>query len=215
MCILLNIDDILSILPEKFSHGKIVVFIGAAQLVNLVAGLHGLILIHSSFYKSIVYFNLFLFLITFITNIIFIPMYGINGAALATFISILLFNAVRMMYVYKMNFQPFSSKTAITFLMIVAIYFGLNYIPLTSMALLNIVIRSLIVCVLVAFTVQHFKLSEDISSLLKEIRKELSPNLNQLVVLLLIIVVVVKHFFTIFTHFFSQRFIINKLFYTR
>ena len=116
--------------------------------------------------------NLFLFLITFITNLIFIPMYGINGAALATFISLLLFNAVRMIYVYKkMNFQPFSSKTAITFLMIVAIYFGLNYIPLTSMALLNIVIRSLIVCVLVAFTVQHFKLSEDISSLIKEIRK--------------------------------------------
>ena len=173
LCILLNIDDILSILPEKFSHGKIVVlFIGAAQLVNLVAGLHGLILIHSSYYKSIVYFNLFLFLITFVTNLIFIPMYGINGAALATFISLLLFNAVRMIYVYKkMNFQPFSTKTAIAFLMIVVIYFGLNYIPLTSIALVNIVIRSLIACILVAFTVHHFKLSDDISSLIKEFRE--------------------------------------------
>ena len=149
-----------------------VFFIGAAQLVNLVAGLHGLILIHSSYYKSIVYFNLFLFLITFVTNLIFIPMYGINGAALATFISLLLFNAVRMIYVYKkMNFQPFSKKTIITFLMIAVIYFGLNYIPLTSMALVNIVIRSLIACLLVAFTVQHFKLSEDISSLIKDIRE--------------------------------------------
>ena len=168
LCILLNIDDILSILPEKFSHGKIVVlFIGAGQLVNLAAGLHGLILIHSSYYKSIVYFNVFLFFITFITNLIFIPMYGINGAALATFISLLLFNAVRMIYVYKkMNFQPFSKKTAITFLMIVVIYFGLNFIPLTSMALVNIVIRSLIACLSVAFTIQYFKLSEDISILL-------------------------------------------------
>ncbi|MBF45879.1 MAG: hypothetical protein CMD38_06375 [Flavobacteriales bacterium] len=168
LCVLLNIDDILSMLPEKFSHGKIVVFfIGVSQLVNLVAGLHGLILIHSSYYKSIIYFNLFLLFITFITNFIFIPLYGINGAALATFISLLLFNAVRMIYVYKkMNFQPFSSKTAITFLMMLAIYFGLNYIPFTSMALLNIIIRSLIVCVLVAITVQYFKLSEDISNLL-------------------------------------------------
>ena len=149
-----------------------VFFIGAAQLVNLVAGLHGLILIHSLYYKSIVYFNLFLFMITFVTNLIFIPMFGINGAALATFISLLLFNAVRMIYVYKkMNFQPFSTKTAIAFLMIVVIYFGLNYIPLTSMALVNIVIRSLIACVLVAFTVQYFKLSDDISSLIKEFRE--------------------------------------------
>ena len=173
LCILLNIDDILSILPDKFSQGKIVVlFIGAAQLVNLVAGLHGLILIHSSYYKSIVYFNLFLFLITFFTNLIFIPMYGINGAALATFISILLFNTVRMIYVYKkMNFQPFSTKTVITFLMIVVIYFGLCYIPLTSMPLVNIVIKSLIACLLVAFTVQYFKLSDDISSLINEFRE--------------------------------------------
>ena len=173
LCILLNIDDILSILPDKFSQGKIVVlFIGAAQLVNLVAGLHGLILIHSSYYKSIVYFNLFLFLITFFTNLIFIPMYGINGAALATFISILIFNAVRMIYVYKkMNFQPFSTKTAITFLMIVVIYFGLYYIPLTSMPLVNIVIKSLVACLLVAFTVQYFKLSDDISSLINEFRE--------------------------------------------
>jgi O-antigen/teichoic acid export membrane protein len=99
-------------------------------------------------------------------------MYGINGAALATFISLLLFNAVRMIYVYKkMNFQPFSTKTAIAFLMIVVIYFGLNYIPLTSIALVNIVIRSLIACILVVFTVQHFKLSDDISSLIKEFRE--------------------------------------------
>ena len=70
-----------------------------------------------------------------------------------------------------MKFQPFSTKTAIAFLMIVVIYFGLNYIPLTSMALVNIVIRSLIACLLVAFTVQHFKLSEDISSLIKEVRE--------------------------------------------
>ena len=99
-------------------------------------------------------------------------MYGINGAALATFISLLLFNAVRMIYVYKkMNFQPFSTKTAITFLMIVVIYFGLCYIPLTSMPLVNIVIKSIIACLLVAFTVQYFKLSDDISSLINEFRE--------------------------------------------
>ena len=77
-----------------------------------------------------------------------------------------------------MNFQPFSTKTAIAFLMIVVIYFGLIYIPLTSMALVNIAIRSLIACVLVAFTVQYFKLSDDISTLIKDLERELFKNLN-------------------------------------
>jgi len=169
LCIMLNIDDILLILPEKFSHGKFVVlFIGMAQLVNLVAGLHGLILVHSSYYKSIIYFNVFLFVVTFITNIIFIPKYGINGAALATLVSLFLFNASRMVYVYKtMKFHPFSVKTAIAFLMIAGIYILLSIIPLTSFSFVNIFIRCILACSLVVFCVLYFKLSEDISQIIQ------------------------------------------------
>ncbi len=172
LCVMLNIDDILQILPEKFSHGKyVVLIIGSAQLVNLVAGLHGLILIHSSYYKSIIYFNIFLFIVTFITNVIFIPKFGINGAALATFVSILTFNSVRMLYVYKkMNFHPFSIKTAIALLMILVIYFLISILPLSSASLIssiiNIIIRCVIACSLVIAVVQYFKLSEDISHII-------------------------------------------------
>ena len=168
LCIILNIDDILSMLPEKFSHGKyVVLFIVASQLVNLVAGLHGLILIHSSYYKSIIYFNLFLFIITFITNFIFIPIYGINGAAFATFISLLLFNTFRMIYVYKkMKFHPFSIKTSISLLMIILIFFCVNYIPLTQFVLFNILIRCLLVSLLLIFMVRYFNLSQDINDIL-------------------------------------------------
>lgn len=168
LCVLLNVDDILQILPEKFSHSKyVILFIGGAQLVNLVAGLHGLILVHSSFFRSIVFFNLFLFVVTFITNVLFIPRYGINGAALATLVSLILFNAVRMLYVYnKMSFHPFSVKTVITALMIAFIYFFVSILPLTDYSFINIIIRCLIACSLVILTVKYFKLSEDISNLL-------------------------------------------------
>jgi O-antigen/teichoic acid export membrane protein len=178
LCVMLNIDDILQILPEKFSHGKyVVLFIGSAQLVNLVAGLHGLIMLHSSYYKSIIYFNVFLFIVTFVTNVIFIPKYGINGAALATFVSILTFNSVRMLYVYKkMNFHPFSIKTAIAVLMIAGIYFLISILPFTSASiissLINIIIRCIIACSVVIVVVQYFKLSEDITLIVnKNIQK--------------------------------------------
>ena len=178
LCVMLNIDDILQILPEKFSHGKyVVLFIGSAQLVNLVAGLHGLIMLHSSYYKSIIYFNVFLFIVTFVTNVIFIPKYGINGAALATFVSILTFNSVRMLYVYKkMNFHPFSIKTAIAVLMIAGIYFLMSILPFTSASiissLINIIIRCIIACSVVIVVVHYFKLSEDITLIVnKNIQK--------------------------------------------
>ena len=167
LCVMLNIDDILQILPEKFSHGKyVVLLIGSAQLVNLVAGLHGHILVHSSYYKSIIYFNLFLFLVTFITNIVFIPLYGINGAALATLVSLVVFNSARMFYVYsKLNFHPFSIKTILAILMIIGIYFFVSFLPLTSISLINILIRCIIACLLVVLYVHYFKLSEDINQI--------------------------------------------------
>ena len=171
LCVLLNIDDILNLLPEKFSKGKyVVLLIGITQLINLAGGLHNLILLHS-YFKSIVYFNFFLLLLTFLTNVILIPIYGINGAALATFISIFTFNIARMLYIYKkMNFQPFSIKTLIVILTIVIIYFSFINISFTSVPYVNILIRSLISCILIVFSVQYFNLSDDINSLIKDFR---------------------------------------------
>ena len=173
LCIMLNIDDILNLLPENFSHGKyVVLLIGSTQLISLIAGLHNLILLHSSYYKSIIYFNFILVISTFITNIIFIPLYGINGAALATLLSTLLFNTIRMLYVYKkLNFQPFSKKTLIAILMIIIIFFMLNYVPLTSSPFVNIFIKSLVTFILVAFAVQYFSLSDDINTIINDIKK--------------------------------------------
>ena len=172
LCVLLNIDDILNLLPDKFSKGKyVVLLIGITQLINLSGGLHNLILLHSPYFKSIVYFNFFLLLLTFLTNVIFIPIYGINGAALATFISVFTFNIARMLYVYKkMNFHPFSIKTLIVILTIVIIYFSIVNISFTSVPYVNILIRSLISCILVIFSVQYFNLSDDINSLIKDFR---------------------------------------------
>ena len=169
LCVILNINDILSILPEKFSHGKnVVLFIGLAQMVNLAAGLHGLILLHSSYYKSIIYFNLLLFIITFLTNLLFIPIYGIDGAALATLVSLFIFNAVRMIYVYKkMRLHPFSSKTVILLFVILFSFFLVEFIPLTSILILNIFIRCLFVMIIVATSVKLFNISEDISQLIR------------------------------------------------
>ena len=68
----LNIDDVLSLLPEKFSYGKWVVFyIGLAQLVNMSCGVNGAIIVNSKYYKYDLYTNLILLAITVLLNFLF------------------------------------------------------------------------------------------------------------------------------------------------
>ena len=109
----LSIDEVLSLLPEKFSYGKWVVFyIGLAQLVNMSCGVNGAIIVNSKYFKYDLYTNLILLLITVILNFILIPIFGINGAAMATAFSIVFFNLIRLIIIYnKLQIQPFTKKT--------------------------------------------------------------------------------------------------------
>ena len=171
LCVTLNVDDILSLLPAKFSQAKmVVILIGCAQLFPLLAGLQGSILVNSPYYRSIVYFNLFLFGVTILTNILFIPLYGIDGAALATLVSIASLNFARVFYVFnKLNMHPFSINTIYAILLIVGLYFGIGLFSFTDYAIVNIVLRSLIVLILFFMAIVKFRLSEDLSKLLSDI----------------------------------------------
>lgn len=174
LCVSLNVDDILSLLPPKFSRGKFVILIiGCAQLIPLLAGLHGSILVNSSYYKSIIYFNLFLFMVTFVTNVLLIPLYGIDGAAMATLLSIALFNAVRMFYIYKkLYIQPFTTKTSYAIVLIIVIYVCFSFISFTDVAILNIILRSIICFVIITWSVKRFNLSDDLINVIDNFLKK-------------------------------------------
>jgi len=171
VCIWLNIDDIFSLLPEKFQGGKWVVFyIGMSQLFNITTGVNGAIIVNSSHYRYDLYTNIFLVFITICTNYLLIPLYGINGAAIATAISVFLFNFIKFLLIkFKMNMHPFSYKTIQAIVLIIVIYFLIYLIPETSNALFNIVWKSIIVFILFISSVLYFGLSKDIEKISKEI----------------------------------------------
>lgn len=164
----LNIDDILSILPQKFSQGKyVVLFIGLAQLVNLAGGQNGFVLVNSKYYRSIIVFNLILFAIIFVTNILFIPKYGINGAALASVISLLIFNLLRILYIHKkLKVQPFTVKTILCFLLIIGLFLVFNMMSFSQDIFINIGLKSILVTIVYVVLVKKMKLSEDMVTLI-------------------------------------------------
>ena len=173
LCIWINIDAIFSILPEKFSHGKwVVLCIGLAQLFNVATGVNGAIIINSKYYKYDLYTNLILVVITLISNYLLIPKYGINGAAMATALSVLLFNLIRLILIkLKMNLQPFSLKTLYTILILIAIYGISLYLPLSGNLYLDVVWKTFVVVAIFIPLLLSLELSEDINKLVVDVRK--------------------------------------------
>ena len=172
VCIWLNIDDIFSLLPEKFQVGRWVVFyIGLSQLFSLTAGINGAIIVNSRYYKYDLYTNVILVFITIATNYILIPIYGINGAALATAISVLLFNLIRLILIeVKMDMQPFSKETVFTILVLLGIYLILNNMHFMLLPLFAIVIKSTLALLIYILLVIKLNLSEDISGFVNDLK---------------------------------------------
>ena len=172
LCVWINIDEVFDLLPEKFRAGKWVVFyIGLSQLFNISTGVNGAIIMNSKYYRYDLYTSVILVFLTIITNFFLIQKYGINGAAMATALSVFLFHFTRVILLkIKMNMQPFSYKTIYTIILLILIYFLLIFLPNTGYALFDIFWKSLIALLIFGLLVLYFNLSDDISLMMKDFK---------------------------------------------
>ena len=140
------------------------------MLVLAFYGLNGPF-INSKYYKYDLYTNILLVGITIATNYILIPKYGINGAAMATAISVLLFNLIRLVLIkVKMNMHPFSLNTLKTIIVLLVIYYLHQYLPKFSILLLDIFWKSSLTIIIYIPLVLILNLSDDITAIVKELR---------------------------------------------
>ncbi|MCC9167264.1 lipopolysaccharide biosynthesis protein [Pontibacter harenae] len=142
-----NIDNLFSFMPESYRQGKyVVLFLSMARIIDMATGINGIILATSEKYRWDLLFNMVLAGLTIWTNSYFIPLYGMNGAALASMISYVLINLSRLFFVqYHYHIQPFTvSSLLIT--AIAAAALGVSYlIPDLGNVFLDLIVRSLII----------------------------------------------------------------------
>lgn len=112
-----NIDSIFEIIPnpDKYRAGKyVVLLIGLANVFDMATGLNSELLKNSAYYRVDFLMFLLRFAVLTITNILLIPVIGYNGAAAAIFISTLLYNLAKYLFIWrKLDMQPFSRNTLI------------------------------------------------------------------------------------------------------
>ncbi len=104
-----------------------------------------------------------------VLNRILIETYGIEGAALATFLVVALFSIIKVIYVKnKLKMQPFTKNTKTTLLIIGLLFAAFYFIQFNIHPLLSILLKSLLLISIFIFLIVKLKLSEDIDSLLRK-----------------------------------------------
>ncbi|MEZ7838814.1 MAG: polysaccharide biosynthesis C-terminal domain-containing protein [Flavobacteriales bacterium] len=169
----MNINDLLLFVPVKYQGIQMVFFyIGLSKLIDVSVGVNGAIISTSNYYKYDLYINMVLILIVIITNITFIPLYGIVGAAMATSLAILIHNIIKTSVLYFLfRIHPFQLNTLKVTLLSVLIYYVLNLIPFTLIDsnILRVIVRSVCIVLVYSFVIIRFNLSDDINQLLKKL----------------------------------------------
>ncbi len=141
-----NITYLLHLVGKDFEQGfEVVWIISVGALINMMGGANTSIIFYSSKYWQGALLLLLLVIITFASNMILIPMYGINGAAMSTAISSLLYTGIKLFLIYRrFGFMPYTMDTVKT-IFILMLCLSLNFmLPVFDSAVLNIVFKSLV-----------------------------------------------------------------------
>jgi O-antigen/teichoic acid export membrane protein len=166
-----NHETLFYILPEEYADGKwVLFFVGIARLIDVGFGINGGIMTNSPYYRFDTYAGFALIFVTIIANLIFIPPYGISGAAIATGISLFFMNLSRFVVLkWKYSLNPFSHRTMLTLVLAAASYGVSTFIPQLDNVWFDLMVRSGVICVVFIPLAIALNLSVDGNKFLLEI----------------------------------------------
>lgn len=173
--ILLNINQLYLLLPESYRGGVFVVFtIGFSKYFDLILGNNNAIIFNSKYYRMVLFLGLLLAFMAVTLNMVFIPKYGINGAAIATLISITFYSIAKLLFVVvKMKLFPFTMKTVTSLLVFAVFFFAFYYWDFPLHPITGILLKSTIITVLYVWANYQLKISPDFNSVVDSVLKKL------------------------------------------
>jgi len=175
--IILNINDLYLMLPENYRNGFTIVFlIGLAKVMDSLLGNINSILYNSQYYKTVLVFGVCLAALTILLNYLLIPRLGLEGAAFASFVSIFIFNLVKLVFVkVKFGIMPFTSATFKVFATLVLLAVLFDLVQFQFHPIINIGLKSLLIVVMYVGILYRFNISEDVTGFLSKWLKKNTP----------------------------------------
>lgn len=173
LLIILNINQLYFVIPEEFSGGLVVVFlISISKLYDNALGSNNAILFNSDYYRMVLILGVILVVLMVLLNIIFIPWLGINGAGIATFLAVFVYNSIKLFFVYKkFKILPFTLNTLKTGGLLLLMFFAFYFWDLSIHPIINIILKSTLITIIYIAVVYRFNFSDDLSVLIKRYLK--------------------------------------------
>ena len=160
-----NIDSIFSLMPKRevYEAGKwVVVIVGIGKLADMAFGPSSEIIVLSKHYQFNIILILLLAISIIISNNLLIPAYGIEGAAYGTALALIMFNAIKYLYLkWRLQMQPFGADT-LKVLAIALLTLGVNHLlPHLGNVFADIAVRSLLITLVFSSLVLWTNVSEE------------------------------------------------------
>ncbi len=165
-----NVDNIYRILPQEFSAGRFVILIiGLGNMMTMITGTNQLIIGASPYYKINTYTVFILLGLAVAFNFLFIPKYGITGAAIATALSTTVFSTLRSLFIYyKYKMQPYDWRYLVIIITGIMAWWVSTLLPQLDSLFVDLILRSGIITLLFVLPIYLLKVSSDINSLIEK-----------------------------------------------
>lgn len=177
-----NLDLVYNFVPDRevYEAGKwVVFFIGIGKVIDMSMGINAELIQNSRYYRWNLYLTPVLAVLAVCTNLIFIPQYGISGAALATLISVTLYNLVRYYMVKRaMKISPFKASNGWVGLLAL-ITFGITQYITIANVYVDFLFNGGTIVALFLVPIWYFRLSPDFNSFVKNLAARIGLQLNR------------------------------------
>ena len=181
----INIDLIYNVIPNGnvYDEAKFVVFIlSIVKIVNTSLNVGATVLSYSKYYYYSLLFTMILTFTAIVMNIKLIPMWGMEGAALASLISYMVYYLVLLTFVnWKLKLSPFSIKEFYALVIIVSLfvidwllqkYMSVRLISLFDVEILgqtiDSVVRTLLMSILGVIIIYKSGISKQINDIINK-----------------------------------------------
>lgn len=171
LIIYFNLNVLIKLMPrgdELIHLSSIFVIIGLARIVDLGSGVNDQVIMFSKYFKFNFYILFLLGVSNVVLNLVFAEKYGFIGIAMATSVSLLIFNAVKLLFIYfTYHLHPFSWATFRLGIIFMFVFFILYVFPDFQNPWIEALVNSVLITALFIPLVYALKISKSWNNILQ------------------------------------------------
>ncbi len=168
--IFLNIHQMYLIIPGDYASGTMAVFlIGMSKFYDVILGNNNAIILNTRYYRWALLMGVLTVVLMIGLNMLLIPLYGINGSALATLITVIIYNSVKLFFVVKkLDLFPFTLNTLKSFAIILITFLAFYFWEFPFHPFMNIILKSVLITGVYVYLNYKLAISSEINDLIDQ-----------------------------------------------